>query len=90
MISASDIDGGAKEFWRKKVASRPLRKALCELDAVAQITLYLRFWEAFTIEEIAAELSLSWNKVDQTIEQSLNLLREKICARGLGTEQKFF
>jgi len=87
MTERSIFPPGTDKFWTGKIASKPLRQALSELDPVAQITLYLRFWEANTIEEIADQLSLTWSKVDQKIDHALKVLRQKICAGSLQGEK---
>ena len=67
-----------RTFWRSKVSSDSLLSALCELDPLTQFAVYLRFWEANTIEEIAKQLSLKWTVVDEMLETALKDLRLKI------------
>ena len=69
----------SRKFWKEKVLSFPLRRALCDLDLLEQIALYLRFWEAHTIEEVGDQLSLTWSKADKLLNSALDRLRVKIC-----------
>lgn len=53
-----------------------IREALRDLPIIEWHILYLRFWENFSILEIAESLEMKWEEVDQTIEKLLAELKE--------------
>lgn len=77
-MSLAGVEFSDRVFWSTKLKSEPLLEAICSLDPLAQITIYLRFWEVCTISEIAALLSLDWSVVDQILEESVVVLRGKL------------
>lgn len=77
-MKTNDGSSVERKFWGSKVSSDSLLLALCELAPQTQFAIYLRFWEANTIEEIAKQLSLKWSVVDQMLEVALKDLRLKI------------
>lgn len=52
-----------------------LHEAMCELSAREFHVLFLRFWGKHSILEIGRALSMSWDCVDATLNQSLAKLR---------------
>lgn len=68
--------------WQAVDAETPLFRALIELSPQAQRAINLRFWEKYTIEEIATQLSMTWEQVDQLIEETLLELRERLSYAG--------
>lgn len=62
-------------LWSDVVVREDLKSALLSLHVSAQRALYLRFWDAMTIEEIARDMRMSWDAVDQLINNSLETLK---------------
>lgn len=55
-----------------------LRSALSKLPLCERHMIILRFWENYSIEEIAEEFGMDWNSVDSIIERTLKHLK-RIC-----------
>lgn len=53
-----------------------IREALRDLPIKEWHILYLRFWENFSIQEIAESLDMKWEEVNQAIEKLLTELKE--------------
>lgn len=68
--------------WQTVDLESSLFSALCELSPLAQRAINLRFWENFSIEEIATNLRLTWDQTDQLIEMSLEELRTRLTISG--------
>lgn len=63
-------------LWESMEPGSSLLAALKGLPPQGQRAINLRFWENYTIEEIAEELCISWDEADLLIEQSIISLRE--------------
>lgn len=74
--------------WASLEVGSPLLNALTSLSPPAQKAINLRFWENYTIEEIANVLRISWDNADQLIESSLIELRERLSGIGCFSETK--
>lgn len=61
--------------WQSLDPGSPLLAALKGLPPQAQRAVFLRFWENFSIEEIADELRVSWDHADFLIDESIFCLR---------------
>lgn len=48
-----------------------IREALRELPIIEWHIIYLRFWENYSIQEIAESLEMRWEEVNQTIDKLL-------------------
>lgn len=57
---------------------RNLHQLLWELNPKQRRVIQLRFWENYTIAEIARELRTSWDETDKLIERILWELRSKL------------
>jgi len=77
-MNSGAFEESDQAFWRTKLKSETLLEAVCALDPLAQIALYLRYWEVCTIAEIATLLLLDWSVVDQMLEESILVLRTKL------------
>jgi len=64
------------DSWESMEPGSTLLAALKGLPPQGQRAISLRFWEHYTIEEIADELCISWDDADLLIEQSIISLRE--------------
>lgn len=53
-----------------------IREALRDLPIIEWHILYLRFWENYSIQEIAESLEMKWEEVNQTIDKLLIELKE--------------
>ncbi len=60
-----------------------LHECLKELNEKQQQALHLRFWENFSIEEIAKEMRVSWYFANELIENGISSLKEKFKDRGI-------
>lgn len=52
-----------------------LRNSLAQLSKTERKVIYLRFWENMTIQEIAKMHRMSWERVDNLIDETLLKLR---------------
>ena len=64
--------------WQSVDGDSPLLEALVALPPYHQKAIYLRFWENFSIGEIASSLKLTWEQTDKLIEESLLRLNLKL------------
>lgn len=53
-----------------------IRQALGDLPFIEWHILYLRFWENYSIQEIAIALEMKWDEVNMTIEKLLVQLKD--------------
>jgi RNA polymerase sigma factor (sigma-70 family) len=60
-----------------------LHECLGKLEDKEKLVIHLRFWEALEIPQIAQLLDMSWDHVDQLLDQSVGRLRlmlsEELC-----------
>lgn len=73
--------GITEVLWTSALESKELKKALSTLSQKVQRLIYLRFWEAMTIEEIANEMRMTWDEADQAITAALANLRESMLGK---------
>lgn len=52
-----------------------LREGITQLSFIDRQIIINRFWENFSIEEIAETFLMSWDEVDQSIEESMEKLK---------------
>lgn len=60
------------------VTSDLLYKHLRKLKRRQRLAIQLRFWESFSIQEIATVLGSTWDETDRLIETTLCELRHKL------------
>lgn len=60
------------------VAKEKLHQSLLRLKPRQQIAIQMRFWEQFSISEIASVLGITWEDADKLIETTLCELKQKI------------
>lgn len=53
-----------------------LREAITHLSFIDRQIIINRFWENFSIQEIADTFEMTWSEVDQSIEESLIKLKD--------------
>ena len=53
-----------------------LADGLDQLDEFERKAIFLRFWQPYTIAQVAAELRMSWEASDKLIDRALGKLRE--------------
>lgn len=86
MEAAEAADGGlwASERMREWEKARgTLEQALANLPPEDQLIVRLRYWEGFTVAEIARALRLEQKPLYRRIDGDLHRLREQLEARGL-------
>ena len=52
-----------------------VEKGLCRLDEIERRAIFLRFWQPFTISQIADLMNLSWDEADRLIDQAVAKIR---------------
>ena len=52
-----------------------LREGITQLSFIDRQIIINRFWENYSIEEIADTFLMSWDEVDQSIEESMENLK---------------
>lgn len=60
------------------VAREKLHQSLLRLNPRQQIVIQMRFWEQFSISEIASVLGMTWEDVDKLIETTLCELKQRL------------
>lgn len=51
---------------------------LMDLEPERRLAIHLRFWEQFTIAQVAIVIGLTWDEADRLIETTLNELKTKL------------
>jgi DNA-directed RNA polymerase specialized sigma24 family protein len=54
-----------------------VRLAVKDMQGIRKVALVLRYWESYTIGEVAAALGLSWSEADDLIEDCIREIRCK-------------
>jgi len=54
-----------------------VRLAVKEMQGARKVALVLRYWESYTIGEVAMALGLSWSETDDLIEDCIKEIRCK-------------
>lgn len=53
-----------------------VRSAVARLPKVERLAITLRFWEHYTLDEVAQELGVTWREVEDIIAKALVTLRQ--------------
>lgn len=55
-----------------------LHRHLLRLPWAQQVAIQLRFWEQYSIFQVAYQLGISWKKADDLIETAINNLKNEL------------
>ena len=59
-----------------------VEKGLARLDEIERKAIYLRFWQPYTIAEVADGMNLSWNEADRLIDGAVGKIRAVFTENG--------
>lgn len=72
----------------KRISWHSYRQALLtglqDLEDIERKVIFFRFWRSMSIEQIAAELKITWVFADQIIDHSLEKLKKHFVEGNLG------
>ena len=80
MDTKKDLKSSIEKDVFSKIDHAIVRAAVKRLPGLLSAIVELRFWERYTIAEIAEELGVTMNSVEKAMENSFRLLREE-CLR---------
>ena len=72
-MNFSPIDKSSKAF--NHYDKLQVRRAVSKLSPIHQRIIFLRFWENYSIEDIAKEMRIEWNEAYRSLEDAIDLLR---------------
>lgn len=55
-----------------------IEKALCALNDLERRVVFLRFWEPYTIAQVADQIEVSWEEADHLIDGAVRKIQREI------------
>lgn len=55
-----------------------IEKALCVLNETERRAIFLRFWEPYTIAQVADQIGIAWEEADHLIDSAVRKIQKEV------------